>query len=50
MNVAVFSPKYYEPAFLKKYNTDYKHSLTYFDESLNVHTTDLWKGFDVACL
>jgi D-lactate dehydrogenase len=50
MKAAIFSTKYYEQEYLDKFNTDGKHSLTYFDVSLNAQTTNLAVGFEVVCV
>lgn len=50
MKVAVFSTKYYEKAYLNKFNSDGKHQLTFFDASLNVNTTNLALGFEAVCV
>jgi D-lactate dehydrogenase len=49
MKVAVFSTKYYEKAYLNKFNEG-KHKLTFFDASLNVNTTNLALGFEAVCV
>ncbi len=50
MKVAVFSTKYYEKAYLNKFNTDGKHQLTFFDAALNTNTTNLALGFEAVCV
>lgn len=50
MKVAVFSTKYYEKAYLNKFNTDGKHQLTFFEASLNVNTTNLALDFEAVCI
>jgi D-lactate dehydrogenase len=50
MKVAVFSTKYYEKAYLNKFNSEGKHQLTFFDASLNVNTTNLALGFEAVCV
>lgn len=50
MKVAVFSTKYYEKAYLNKFNADGKHQLTFFDASLNVNTISLALGFEAVCV
>ncbi len=50
MKVGIFSKKYYEREYLDRYNTGGKHTLTYFDTSLNSSTTSLAAGFDAVCV
>jgi D-lactate dehydrogenase len=50
MKVAIFSTKYYERDSLNAANLENKHSLTYFDESLNAETIHLATGFDAVCV
>lgn len=50
MKVAIFSTKYYERDYLNASNLENKHSLTYFDESLNAETIHLATGFDAVCV
>jgi D-lactate dehydrogenase len=50
MKVGVFSTKYYEREYLDQANSDAKHQLTYFDESLNSTTVKLASGFDSVCV
>lgn len=50
MKVGIFSTKYYEREYLDRYNTGGKHTLTYFDTSLNSSTTSLAAGFDAVCV
>lgn len=50
MKVAIFSTKYYERDYLNASNLENKHSLTYFDESLNAETIHLATGFDAVCI
>jgi D-lactate dehydrogenase len=46
----IFSTKYYERDSLNASNLENKHSLTYFDESLNAETIHLATGFDAVCI
>lgn len=50
MKVAVFSTKPYDREYLDKINSSHTHQLTYFDASLNVHTTNLTTGFEAVCV
>jgi D-lactate dehydrogenase len=50
MKVAVFSTKGYDREFFDKFKGEYKHTLTYFDTSLNPSTTILTEGFDAVCI
>lgn len=50
MKVGIFSTKYYEREYLDRYNTGGKHTLTYFDASLNSSTVSLADGFDAVCV
>jgi D-lactate dehydrogenase len=50
MNIAVFSTKSYDQEYFDKYNTDYGHTITYFEESLNPNTTNLTKGYEAVCV
>jgi len=50
MKVAIFSTKYYEKAYLNKFNIDGKHQLTFFDASLNLNTTNLAVGFEAVSI
>ena len=50
MKVAVFSTKPYDREYLDKINSSNAHELTYFDASLNAHTTNLTTGFDAVCV
>ncbi len=50
MKVAVFSTKPYDREYLDKINSSYAHQLTYFDASLNTHTTNLTTGFEAVCV
>ena len=50
MKVGVFSTKYYEREYLAQANSDAKHQLTYFNESLNSSTVKLATGFDSVCV
>ncbi len=50
MKVAVFSTKYYEQAYLNRYNTTAHHDLTFFDVPLNNSTTHLALGFDAVSI
>lgn len=50
MKVALFSIKLYEKEFLDKFNSEAKHELHYFEESLNEHTTNLAEGFEAVCV
>ena len=50
MKVSIFSTKYYEREYMDRYNTGGKHTLTYFDTSLNSSTTSLAAGFDAVCV
>jgi D-lactate dehydrogenase len=50
MKVAIFSTKYYEKELLNKFNMDGKHQLTYFDNALTQHSTNLTSGFDAVCV
>jgi len=50
MKVAVFSTKPYDREYLDKINSSHTHELTYFDASLNAHTTNLTTGFESVCV
>lgn len=50
MKVAVFSSKPYDQEYFEKYKENYSCDLIYFETALNVHTAELTKGFDVACI
>ncbi|MCP9767034.1 2-hydroxyacid dehydrogenase [Lacihabitans sp. LS3-19] len=48
MKVAIFSTKYYEKEYLDHANLENKHDLTYFEESLNIHTVSLAAGYEAV--
>lgn len=48
MKVAVFSTKYYERAYLNRYNTTAQHDLTFFEIPLNNSTTHFALGFEAV--
>ena len=48
MKVAVFSTKYYEKEYLDQANSDHKHTITYFEDSLNFKNVNLAKDFEVV--
>lgn len=50
MKVAVGSTKYYEREYLNKFNTSSQQQLTFFDNSLTGHSTNLIIGFDAVCV
>ncbi len=50
MKVAVFSTKAYDKEFFEKFKSEYKHSLTYFEASLNKTTTVLTEGYEAVCV
>jgi D-lactate dehydrogenase len=50
MKVAIFSTKTYDREYFDKFNTDGKHSLTYFKAPLNAETADLAAGFEAVCV
>ncbi len=49
MKVAVFSTKSYDREYLERINRD-RHSLSFFEASLNAATTNLSIGFDAVCI
>lgn len=49
MKVAIFGTQFYEREYLSKYNVGKKHELVFFDETLNIKTINLAKGFDAVC-
>ena len=50
MKVAIFSTKSFDIEYLDKFNSEGKHSLTYFKAPLNAETVDLAKGFEAVCV
>jgi len=50
MKIAFFSTKSYDQEYFDKFNNDNKHSLTYFEVSLNQDTIELTRGFDGICV
>lgn len=48
MKVAVFSTKYYEKEYLDQANSNQKHKITYFEDSLNFKNVNLAKDFEVV--
>lgn len=50
MKTAIFSTKSYDREYFEKCNIDTKHNLTFFEESLNSHTTELTKGYEAVCV
>jgi len=50
MKTALFSTKSYDREYFSQCNIDVKHSLTYFEESLNVNTAELTKGYEAVCV
>ena len=50
MKVAVFGTQFYEREYFNKFNSDNKHELSFFEESLNSKTAHLAKGFIAVCI
>ncbi len=50
MKTAIFSTKSYDRAYFNKCNIDPKHTLTFFEESLNSNTAELTKGYEAVCV
>ncbi|MEO2080474.1 MAG: 2-hydroxyacid dehydrogenase [Leeuwenhoekiella sp.] len=50
MNIAFFSTKKYDQDFFDSTNTDFNHSLTFFETGLNEHTASLTKDFNAVCV
>lgn len=50
MKIAFFSTKSYDREYFDKFNKDNKHSLTYFEVSLNQDTIELARGFEGICV
>ncbi|WP_310554909.1 2-hydroxyacid dehydrogenase [Flavobacterium sp.] len=49
MKVAIFGTQFYEREYFNKYNIGQKHELVFFDETLNIKTINLAKGFEAVC-
>ncbi len=50
MKTALFSTKSYDREYFDLCNINSKHTLTYFEESLNPNTAELAKGYEVVCV
>ncbi len=50
MKVAVFGTQFYERDYFKKYNSNNKHELVFFEKPLNTTTADFAKGFSAVCV
>lgn len=50
MKVAIFGTQFYEREYFNKYNLGNKHELVFFEESLNVDTAHLARGFQAVCV
>jgi len=50
MKVAFFNTKSYDREYFNLSNKDNKCSITYFEETLNVHTAELTKDFTAICV
>ena len=50
MKIAVFSAKSYDKVYFEKYKANSKHTFTYFENALNVDTTNLTIGFEGVCV
>jgi D-lactate dehydrogenase len=49
MKAAVFGTQFYEREYFTKFNTDNRHKIDFFTESLNHKTATLAQGFDAVC-